>query len=173
MNVHSTTVGVIFIAVGAILGLVILGLMAAGIAQSELTPAGAVLGFGLGLIMVLPLIGGGVYLVVRGRREAVALADIRQERRILEMVSTHGKVSVSELILELQADRERVKGWIYDLVGKGLFSGYINWQEGVLYSRDASLLKTNKCPNCGGEIELAGKGVSRCSFCGTEIFLSE
>ncbi len=173
MNVHSTTVGVILIVVGAILGLVIVGWMAAGIFQSELTPAGAVLGFGLGLILVLPLIGGGVFLMVRGRQEAAELAEIRKERRILEMVTAQGKVSISELILELRADREKVKAWIYDLVGKGLFSGYINWKEGVLYSRDASLLKTNTCPNCGGQIELAGKGVSRCPFCGTEIFLSE
>lgn len=173
MNVNSTIVGVILIAVGIVLGLVILGFTAAGIIQSELTLAGAVLGFGLGLVVVLPLIGGGVYLMVRGRQEAAQLADIRKERRILEMVSAQGKVSISELILELRADREKVQAWIYDLVGKGLFSGYINWKEGVLYSRDASLLKTNKCPNCGGEIELAGKGVSRCPFCGTEIFLSE
>ncbi|MGC8827930.1 MAG: hypothetical protein ACP5TV_13125, partial [Anaerolineae bacterium] len=133
MNVNSTIIGVILIAVGVILGLVILGLMAAGIIQSDLTLAGAVLGFGLGLIVVLPLIGGGAYLVVRSRQEAAQLADIRKERRILEMVSTQGKVSLSELILELQADRDQVKAWIYDLVGKGLFSGYINWQEGVLY----------------------------------------
>jgi len=74
--------------------------------------------------------------------------------------------------IEMNASRDEVKAWLYDLVGKGLFSGYVNWDEGVLYSRQASQLKTNRCPKCGGEVKLAGKGVVTCPFCGTEIFLS-
>jgi DNA-directed RNA polymerase subunit RPC12/RpoP len=27
------------------------------------------------------------------------------------------------------------------------------------------------CPNCGGELELAGKGLITCPYCGAEIFL--
>jgi DNA-directed RNA polymerase subunit RPC12/RpoP len=88
------------------------------------------------------------------------------------MVLTQGQVRVAEAALELSASRDQVKEWIYDLVGKGLFTGYINWDEGVLYSKQASEMGTNKCPNCGGQLELAGKGVVRCPYCGTEIFLS-
>jgi DNA-directed RNA polymerase subunit RPC12/RpoP len=29
-----------------------------------------------------------------------------------------------------------------------------------------------KCPNCGGELTLAGKGVIKCPFCGSEVFLA-
>ena len=29
-----------------------------------------------------------------------------------------------------------------------------------------------RCPNCGGEITLSGKGIATCKFCGTEFFLS-
>ena len=44
----------------------------------------------------------------------------------------------------------------------GLYSGYINWDKGVLYSSEASKLRDLKqCPNCGGEIVLTGKGVAR------------
>jgi ribosomal protein S27AE len=75
--------------------------------------------------------------------------------------------------LELDATRDRVKRWIYDLVHKGLFAGYINWDEGTLYSRDASQLHGHNCPNCGGEVELAGKGVVKCPYCGAEIFLTD
>jgi hypothetical protein len=73
--------------------------------------------------------------------------------------------------LELNATRDQVKEWIYDLVGKGLFTGYINWDEGILYSKQVSDMGTNKCPNCAGQLELAGKGVVGCPYCGTEIFL--
>jgi hypothetical protein len=172
MTGSGKTIGIILIVVGVVIGIVVLAFMAAGMAQEELTRGGAILGFGLGLVFVLPLVGAGVFLMVKGGREDAEMAQIRKQRRILEMVKTQGKVSISDVVLELKSDRDQVKAWIYDLVGKGLFSGYINWSEGILYSRDATLLKTDKCPNCGGQIELAGKGVSQCPFCGTEIFLS-
>jgi len=46
------------------------------------------------------------------------------------------------------------------------------WDEGTLYSRDAAQLHGHKCPSCGGAVELAGKGVVRCPYCGAEIFLT-
>jgi hypothetical protein len=172
MTGSGKTIGIILIVVGIIIGIVIVAFMAAGIAQEEMELGGAILGFGLGLIIVLPMVGAGIFLMIKGGKEDAELAQIRKQRQILDMVKTQSKVSISDVVLDLRTDRDQVKTWIHDLVGKGLFSGYINWNEGILYSQDASLLKTDKCPNCGGQIELAGKGVSQCPFCGTEIFLS-
>ena len=43
----------------------------------------------------------------------------------------------------------------------------------MLYSAEARHLRElDKCQNCGGEIELTGKGVVTCRYCGTEYFLS-
>ncbi len=53
----------------------------------------------------------------------------------------------------------------------GEFTGYMNWDEGLLYSADASKLAHDRCPRCGSEITLAGKGVAQCAHCGSEIFL--
>jgi len=88
------------------------------------------------------------------------------------MVQAQGQVQISDVALELDGSRDQVKAWVYDLVHKGLFAGYINWDEGTLISRDAAQLRGNKCPSCGGELELAGKGVVQCPFCGAEIFLT-
>lgn len=33
-------------------------------------------------------------------------------------------------------------------------------------------VKDGSCPNCGGVLEPAGKGLVRCRYCGTEIYLS-
>jgi predicted RNA-binding Zn-ribbon protein involved in translation (DUF1610 family) len=71
----------------------------------------------------------------------------------------------------LGVPRETVRDMIYDAVGRGLFSGYINWKEGVLYAAEAAQGQQS-CPNCGGTIELAGKGVFQCPYCGTELFLA-
>ncbi len=125
------------------------------------------------IFVSLPLAAAGAWFFVKGRGEAADFAEVEKEKKILNMVVTQGQVSVAETALELDASRDQVKEWIYDLVGKGLFSGYINWDEGMLYSKQASQMREGKkCPNCGGELALAGKGVVTCPYCGTDIFLA-
>jgi len=48
----------------------------------------------------------------------------------------------------------------------------VNWDEGMLYSEQASELRERStCAVCGGQLELAGQGVIRCPYCSTEYFL--
>jgi hypothetical protein len=73
----------------------------------------------------------------------------------------------------MSASVDQVQSLVHQLVGLQVFSGYVNWEEGTLFSAQASELRQlDKCRNCGGEIELVGKGVVQCRFCGTEYFLS-
>jgi ribosomal protein S27AE len=141
-------------------------------AGSYETLAGPLLGLGIVFVVTAPLIGVGIFLFVKGQREGAEFAEVEKERKLLGMVQAQGQVQISDVALELDASRDQVKAWVYDLVDKGLFAGYINWDEGTLYSRDAAQLHDNGCPNCGGEVELAGKGVVNCPYCGTDIFLA-
>lgn len=101
------------------------------------------------------------------------MADIAQQRKLLNIVKTQGQVTISDMVLELDGTYDQIKDWIYELVGRGLFSGYVNWEEGTLYSQQASELRgETRCKHCGGELDLAGKGVVRCPYCGTEYFIS-
>jgi len=135
--------------------------------------AAPVLGLGIAFVIAAPVAGVGVFMLVRGRGEAAQFAEAEKERKLLGMVQARGQVKVSDVALDLDASRDQVKNWIYDLVDKGFFTGYINWDEGTLYSSDAAQLRgNNKCPNCGGQVELAGKGVVKCPYCGAEIYLS-
>lgn len=173
MAASGRVVGAVLIAIGVVLGVLLVAWLGLGLREDRLEGSGAVLGLILGLgFVALPLIGGGLYFLLRGRGEARDLAKVREQRRLLDIVSTRGQVAISDLVLETKSSRDAVQSDIYDLVGRGLFSGYVDWRKGVLYSVEASKLQGQRhCPNCGGEVELAGKGLVKCPYCGAEIFL--
>jgi ribosomal protein S27AE len=140
----------------------------------ETTGGGMILGILLALIVLTPIFGVGAYLFRSGTAEKSQFAVVQQERKILNMVLAQGQVTVGELVAELQAPRDTVEDMIRDLVGKQLFSGAINWEKGVLYSVESQALTEGRhCPNCGGELEFAGKGLIVCPYCGSEVFLTK
>lgn len=166
------TIGIILIAIGVIGCLILTALMGSYVMDESLSRSAAVLGFALGAaVLILPL-GAGIFMIWKGGQEAVAGARAEKQRQLLNMVKTRGQVAISDLAIEMDASRDDVQAMLYDLVGKGLFSGYVNWDEGTLYSRQASQLRDRStCEVCGGQLELAGHGVIRCPYCGTEYFL--
>lgn len=170
MNLNRLA-GVMLVVLGAVLGVVAVAWL---LSNEGLEGPARILGLGIALVvLVAPLVGGGVYLAIFGGQQARQEQEAARQRRLLNLVQSRGQIRLDDLILELQLPREQVKDMIHGLVGLGLFSGYINWDDGVLYSSEASRLRDlKKCPNCGGEITLSGKGVARCRFCDTEFFLS-
>ncbi len=167
---QGRTLGFILMAIAAIVLLVAVGWLL----TEESSPGGKILGlFLVLLVFVLPLGGGGLYLVMKGRQESATYAEIAKQKKLLNMVLAQGKVTFSEVAVELNTPVDGVQDLVRDLVGKNLFSGAINWKDGVLYSRQATEMKADrKCPNCGGQVELAGKGMIQCPYCGAEVFLA-
>ena len=141
--------------------------------EGRLQGSGAVMGAICGGVVLLPLLGVGIIMLVRSGQEAVQDAEQAELRKILDVVKSRGQVPISDLVLEMSSDRQKVQGQIHSLVGMGLFSGYINWEEGTLYSSEAANIRDlQRCKHCGGEVKFAGKGVLTCPYCGTEYFLS-
>ncbi len=165
--------GIILIVVGFGIA-VIAGLwLAVQVSSERITAGGALVGAGIAFIPVALLVGFGIYMFVLGGREAREESSMRLQRQLLDIVKSRGQVRVSDLALEMRVSVDSVKGMIHQLVGLQVFSGYVNWEKGMLYSSDASQLRDlSQCKNCGGEIKLAGKGVITCKFCGTEYFLT-
>ncbi|MEB2288464.1 MAG: hypothetical protein OZ934_10160 [Anaerolineae bacterium] len=170
MNLNRLA-GVMLIVVGLVVG----ALAAAWLFSNEdLKGPARILGLAIALlVLVVPLVGGGVYMLAFGGQQARQEAEAARQRKLLNVVQTRGQVRLDELAVELQLPRDRIKDMVHDLVGLGVFSGYVKWDEGVLYSSDAQQLRDlQQCPNCGGAITLSGKGIATCQFCGTEFFLS-
>jgi DNA-directed RNA polymerase subunit RPC12/RpoP len=100
------------------------------------------------------------------------IALIEKQRSLLAVLEAQGQIHIDDLSLELGVPPGILKRWIYDLVRRDLFSGYVDWDSGIVSSLEAATLaELDSCPNCGGNVELAGKGVIRCEYCGVEIFL--
>jgi hypothetical protein len=164
--------GILLILAGLGIGLILVVWLASGMLTGGLQITGVILGAALVFIfLVLPLVGVGAFLALQGQREAAAMAEVEKEKKILNMVSVQGKVTLSTVVLETRSTLEEVRNDIYDLVGKGLFTGYIDWKSSTLYAKDAGSMQSTKCPNCGGERELVGKGVVKCPYCGAELFI--
>ena len=71
------------IALGAVLGGVMLIWLLVTLLGGQTSPGGAVLGLLLAAVLGLPLIGGGLYVLSRGQQEAAEAAEFRTQRRTL------------------------------------------------------------------------------------------
>ncbi len=168
------TVGLGLMLGSGVLLLAFLGWLLTAFGTNETSSAGMAIGIVLALAILLPIFGIGVYIFRRGTVEKTEFANVQQQKKLLNMVLTQGKVTIAEIVAELEVSRDTVEEMIRDLVGKQLFSGAINWDKGILYSVESqALTEDRKCPNCGGELTFAGKGLIVCPYCGSEVFLTE
>lgn len=165
---QSKTVGIILTIIGAVILLLAIAWAMANGASGGATVLVTIFGF----VVAAPLLGLGIYTLAKGRAEAGEEVVIKRQQKLLSMVMTQGKVQLANAAIELNTSMDDVRQITRDLVGKQLFSGYVDWDGGTLYSIDASKLKDKKCPKCGGELELAGKGLIKCPYCGSEVFTS-
>jgi len=167
-------IGLITIVVGALVAVLAIAYVAINTANGMLSAGGAILGLAIALLVIVaPLVGFGIYMLVQSNQDAKAQARAADQRRLLDIVRSRGQVDITDLAVEMQVSPEALRDMIHQLVGLQVFSGYVHWDKGMLYSAEArSLRELQKCHNCGGEIELVGKGVVTCRFCGTEYYLS-
>jgi hypothetical protein len=160
-----------------ILGLIWLGGMGAfvhsGLAGGQLEgPGPAILGLVFfGLVPTLFFWTVGAVFWRQADIEARKQRDVRLREDLLQRVMTRGQCKFDELAQELHVTPQVVEEALYDVVGMKLFTGYVNWPGREIIAMEAAQISGDKCPNCGGAIELAGKSMARCPYCGTQIFL--
>lgn len=166
-------IGIILVVIGFGVAMIAGLFLAVQVSNEELSAGGAVVGAGLAFIVIAPLLGFGLFFYVKGGQEAEEESTMEQQRQLLDIVRSRGQIEIPELAIEIGVSVDIVEDLVHQLVGLQVFSGYINWDDGVLFSSDARLLQELKeCKKCGAPIELVGKGVVQCKFCGTEYFLT-
>lgn len=160
-----------------LLGFIWLGIMAAfvfsGLAAGKLEGLGPVI-LGLGFFGLMPALlfwTLGAIFVRQARIEGGKRREAHLHEEILQRVMTRGQMKFDELANELQVSPKAIEEAIYNVVGMQLFTGYINWPGREMIAMEAEQISGDKCPNCGGAIELAGKSMARCPYCGTQTFL--
>ncbi len=165
--------GILLIIGGFLVGIIITVLMFTYRSEGRLSAGAMVLGVALGfIVLVLPQWGIGAFLLWKGQKDVKIEARQQQQRKLLNIVQTQGQIPLSDLAIELSVSRNEVQNMLYQLVGMGIFTGYVNWDEGMLYSQQAKELRNlTNCLVCGGELELGGHGIIRCPYCGAEYFL--
>ncbi len=108
------------------------------------------------------------------RREEKAAKPAKKLRSLWKLLKEQGKVKFEEIAAHLGISKAEVPKWIYKLGAAEAFTGYVDWKDGVLYSVEAGLLGEGKgCPQCGGRLEPAGKGIFKCQHCSAEVFLKK
>lgn len=157
-----------------VVGLILLVGGATWLFSEEMTAGGRALGVLLALLVLAPIIGIGAYLLRQGGAEQAQFATVQQEKKLLNIVLTQGQVTFPELVSELGVPQDRVEDIVREVSGKQLFSGAIDWKRGILYSVESQKLAgEQKCPNCGGDLRFAGKGLVSCPYCGSDVFLTK
>jgi len=134
----------------------------------EVINKGAFLLIGLSFIFV------GINMWMTAKRRVKDRKISEKIRSLWKLLKDRGKMKMEEIATHLGIPRADVPAWIYRLGASEAFTGYVDWKDGVLYSVEAGLLGEGKdCPQCGGRLELAKKGIFQCQHCGAEVFLKK
>jgi len=107
----------------------------------------------------------------RGRMWGRTWADSRCAQ-LRDDLGIAGRVELEAFASANGVPTGMVREWLYTLVYRRQLTGYISWEEGVLYSADATALRgSSRCPSCSGQLELVSRGVIECQHCDTQTLL--
>jgi AraC-like DNA-binding protein len=123
------------------------------------------------------LVGGTLYvilglgLIVFAYLHALRYRRDRLKEKMLNIIESRGKVNLKLLASELKVSSKTLEALIYEVVGEKRFRGYIDWRAGEIFMDTAIKMESNRCPTCGAFVEMVGKDLVKCQYCGTETFL--
>jgi hypothetical protein len=97
----------------------------------------------------------------------------RKERDLVSVVYGREQASLNDLTRELKLSQTRLVELLKASMQRGVFAGFVDWKQQLVSSAEVSTLRgAGSCPGCGGQMNLAGRGVEVCPFCRAEVFLA-
>ncbi len=147
--------------------------LAVRLSRSELDVTGVLVGAGLAFIPVALLAGAGLYIYAQNarREEPEPESTMRQQRDLVDWLRSQGHISLDDAAQRLNVEVDAVRAIVRELIGLRVFSGYVDWQSGVLYQVETERLRAmHDCQTCGSPIDVPENGVVGCKGCQTEYF---
>jgi hypothetical protein len=125
-------------------------------------------------VLVAPTLLLGVYWVSKDVRPVTENQDeMDKTLALMDMLREKPKMSVQVLATKLDISTDDVVYRINDLVGLGLFTGYLSPSDGgrVALIEPAVLQATTRCAICGAPLAVE-RGMTACTSCQTAYFLN-
>lgn len=96
----------------------------------------------------------------------------KKQAQVASIIQARGQMALPDLSTEMKVPTELLRQWLYQQVRLRHFSGFVDWVNEIVYSRQRDQLQAQQtCPNCAAELNLAGQGIIGCQYCQAEIFI--
>jgi len=139
--------------------------------SGALNTEGLLVGAFIAFVVIASIVIFGIYLYVQSEADGEPESQMAKQRRLLDWLHDQGTLSLQQIYLELDIDKDDLTEMLDELVGLGAYSGYLNWEDETLHSVSASELRNlHQCKQCNNFISVQGKGVI-CQTCGTHYML--
>lgn len=162
--------GMFIIALGFILT-VIAGVVLAFLANEILDTTSLMVAASIVFLLIAPILGFGIYHYAKSsQRESEILADeMEKPRQLLDILKAKGQTDIETLSHDLACSPDEIKAMVDDLTQLELFSGIVNWNEGIIAIVESNVLNLMEtCKNCSNPITMKEQGVTICAYCATE-----
>lgn len=136
-----------------------------GRAAGALPPWAGMLGLGLLLALLLPLMAAGIHLLRHGGAALDGAADRRDWERLRALFGAAGRLSLTEAVIALGRPRPEVCGLLRAAAGRGEIQGWLDLRAGVF---QLAATTPGRCPRCAADPG-EDAAASRCRACGVEI----
>jgi hypothetical protein len=127
---NQRKIALVLIGIGFAITALVGFFLAAGDVSSDRLIVPALIAF----VVVVPIIGLGVYQYSKSDMESNAVSEMEQQRRMMDIIRQRGQVSLEELAAELRVSIGTVTRLVEDLDSLDLFTGYIDWANSRIYA---------------------------------------
>lgn len=156
------------------IGFVIAFLAGLSLATANLTAGTLLLGIAVGLVVLVPVVGFGIYLRAQQQHIEAAHAPVStmfQQRLMMDALREQRQTTFGTLGHGLEITPQAVAELIRSLIGLRVFSGYVHWQQEIVGLLDADQQAAlTACLICGERISLYRDTVMVCSRCAAEYY---